>query len=75
MKRILLFLIALVFAMPVLIIGIQLVHAPANDQASPPVSNKGGQLLRGEYLPRAGNSWCSTAAILQARLEIRTACL
>jgi mono/diheme cytochrome c family protein len=62
MKRILLFLLALVIAVPVLIIGIQLVHDPANDQASPPVSNKDEQLLRGEYLARAGNCMgCHTA--------------
>jgi mono/diheme cytochrome c family protein len=62
MKRILLFLLALVIAVPVLIIGVQLVHDPANDQASPPISNKGEQLVRGEYLARAGNCMgCHTA--------------
>jgi mono/diheme cytochrome c family protein len=62
MTRILLFLLALVIAVPVLIIGIQLVHDPANDQASPPVSNNDEQLVRGEYLARAGNCMgCHTA--------------
>lgn len=62
MKRILLILIALVIAVPALVIGIQLVHAPENDHPSPPVSNKDEQLVRGEYLARAGNCMgCHTA--------------
>ena len=62
MKRILLILIALVIAVPALVIGIQLVHAPENDHPSRPVSNKDEQLVRGEYLARAGNCMgCHTA--------------
>ena len=62
MKRILLILIALLIAAPALVIGIQLVHAPEDDHPSPPVSNKDEQLVRGEYLTRAGNCMgCHTA--------------
>lgn len=62
MKRILLLLLAVVIALPVLIIGTQLVHDPASDQPSPPVSSKDEQLIRGEYLAHAGNCMgCHTA--------------
>lgn len=62
MKRILLILIALLIAAPALVIGIQLVHAPEDDHPRPPVSNKDEQLVRGEYLARAGNCMsCHTA--------------
>jgi mono/diheme cytochrome c family protein len=62
MKRILFILLALVIFVPIAVIGVQLLHDPASDQASPPVGSKDEQLVRGEYLARAGNCiGCHTA--------------
>ncbi len=62
MKRILFILLALVIVVPIFVIGVQLLHDPESDQASPPVGSKDEQLVRGEYLARAGNCiGCHTA--------------
>jgi len=59
MKRILLAIAAVVLA----IVGIQVFYEPGASQASAPVADRAGQLVRGEYLARAGNCMgCHTNA-------------
>ncbi|MBC7501466.1 MAG: cytochrome c [Herminiimonas sp.] len=55
MKRIVLFLIAAVVAIPALLLAVQLFHDPGADQVGVPAANPAEQIERGRYLSLAGN--------------------
>lgn len=62
LKRLLAFALAALVLVPLAVIGIQTFHEPGSEQASLPVANHAEQLVRGEYLARAGNCMaCHTA--------------
>lgn len=55
MKRILFYILAAIFTIAAVLVGLQFVHDPGSGEAGTPVADKAGQITRGAYLTRAGD--------------------
>ncbi|MGH8807455.1 MAG: c-type cytochrome [Noviherbaspirillum sp.] len=62
MKRILFSVLAVLVAVPAVLVGLEFVREPGSDQPSVPAANPAEQIARGKYLVRAGDCMaCHTA--------------